>query len=65
MNQSERNNIEHQIWRRTHKDYRSEKSSPTHPSILVYDNQSGTCIQPLSNLSEEELLNKLRDQVCR
>jgi len=34
-------------WRDCHPDYRSERSSPTHPSILAMDENGATCLYPV------------------
>lgn len=45
------------IWRSTHKDYRSVLAGQR--MILIYREQHGTCLVPLSALTNDEIERKL------
>lgn len=50
--------LEALVWKHTHKDYKGKREDGT-KVVLMNRGANGTCSEPLSALSEEELLDKL------
>lgn len=57
MSQGERAERLAQVWLRTLKDYRSIRGKTRY--ILIYRPEYGTCLVPLSDLTDAEIAHKL------